>query len=73
MEIKYGSVFEYLYKGTFPDCSSDNSKRAIRSKAKKFQIQDGMLHYVSKEGLRQWITDPEQQRKIIHACHVDKL
>ncbi len=51
MEIKYNFIFEYLCKGTFPDGSSDNSKRAIRSKAKKFQIQDGVLHYVSKEGL----------------------
>jgi len=35
--------------------------------------QDCVLHYVSKSGLRQWITEPEQQSKIIEACQTYKL
>ena len=50
--------------------SSDNQKRATRNKAKKFT---GVLNYMSKSGPRQWITEAEQQLKIIGACHADKL
>lgn len=57
----------------YPVGSNDNQKRATHNKAKKFIIQDGVLHYASKSGLRQWITDPEQQRKTIEACYADKL
>ena len=73
MEIGHETVFMYLQCAKYPEGSSDNQKRAIRNKSKKFTIQDGMLHYVSKNGLRQWIADQCQQQKIIAACHADML
>jgi len=73
MEINYQTIYNYLHCGMYPVGSNDNQKQATHNKAKKFIIQDGDLHYVSKSGLRQWITDPEQQRKIIEACRADKL
>ena len=63
----------YLQFAKYPEGRSDNQKRAIRNKSKKFTIRDGMLHYVSKNGLRQWIADQCQQQNIIAACHADKL
>ena len=73
MEINYQTVYVCLRCGKHPVWSNNNQKRATRNKAKKFIIQDGVLHYVSKSGLRQWITEPEQQLKIIKACHADKF
>ena len=73
MEINYETIYDYLHCGKYPVGSNDNQKRATRNKAKKFIIQDGVLHYVTKSGLRQWVTNQEQQRKIIEACHADKL
>ena len=73
MEIDYQTIYDYLHCGKYPPGSSVNQKRATRNKAKKFVIKDGVLHYISKDGLRQWITEEYQQRKIIQACHADKL
>ena len=73
MEINYQTIYDYLHCGKYPAGSSFNQKRATRNKAKKFVIKDGVLHYKTKDGLRQWITETHQQRKIIQACHADKL
>ena len=74
MEINYDTVYDCLSCGKYPSVGvTDNQKRAIRNKARKFVIHDGVLHYTSKCGLRQWITDAEQQRRIMEACHADKL
>ena len=73
MEINYQTIYEYLHCGKYPAGSSVNQKRATRNKARKFVIKDGVLHYIAKDGLRQWITETHQQRKIIQACHADKL
>ena len=73
MEINYQTIYDYLRFGRYQCGSSDNQKRATRNKAKKFTIQDGVLNYMSKSGPRQWITEAEQQLKIIGACHADKL
>ena len=73
MEISYETIYDYLHGRKYPDGSTDNQKRAIRNKAKKFSSQDGVLHYKAKNGLRQRITEPAQQQKIIEACHADKV
>ena len=73
MEIDYQTIYEYLHCGKYPAGSTVNQKRATRNKAKKFVVKDGVLHYIAKDGHRQWITDADQQRKIIQACHADKL
>ncbi len=55
MEIKYDFIFEYLCKGmcTFPDGSSDNSKRVIRSKAKKFSTSLDMRNMYTTNVIRE--------------------
>ena len=40
MEISYETIYDYLNGGKYPDESTDNQKRAIRNKAKKFSSQD---------------------------------
>ena len=69
MEINYDTVFQYLHSGSYPDGVSDNRKRAIRNRATKFTIVDGVLFYAQ----RQWINDEENQKRIIESCHSDKL
>ena len=75
MEIDYDTIFNYLQHPHHPYTSecSGNDKRAIRKKAKKFVIKDGVLHNVHGSSHRQWITDMEQQKKIMKSCHSDKL
>ena len=73
MEIDYQTIYEYLHCGKYPAGSTVNQKRATRNKAKKFVIKDGVLHYIAKDRRRQWITDEDQQRKMIQVCRADKL
>ena len=35
----------YMVENRYPDEATDNRKRIIRRKAKKFEIQDGELYY----------------------------
>ena len=65
MEIDYATLYYYLQDGTYPPQLSDNQKRAICSKTKKFAIQDGVLHYVQSGGdLRQWIPNTHHNRRL---------
>ena len=44
------AVYEYIISLKYPvSCSNfENRKRAIKTKAKKFQVKDGILHYIQK-------------------------
>ena len=41
-------VVHYISTGEYPSGCSENQKRSIRRKAKKFQIKDGELFYMNK-------------------------
>ncbi len=71
MEVPYELVYKYLHSREYPENSDKNKKRAIRSKAKKFTIKDGVLF--NSFGGRQWINCREKQQQIIESCHADKL
>ena len=73
MEITYEVVFTYLHKGKYPEDSSDNRKRAIRNKSKKFTIRDGVLFYSAHGKLREWINSKKRHKHIVESCHADKL
>lgn len=73
MDIGYDIVFQYLLLKEYPPDVSENRQRAIRRRANKFVLKDGILHYSSKETLKPWITDEKKQQNIIQACHADKL
>ena len=65
MEIDCATLYYYLQGGTYPPQHSDNQKRAIRTKAKKFTLKDGVLHYVQSGGdLMQWIANTHHNRRL---------
>jgi hypothetical protein len=73
MEIPYQVVYRYLQSGVYPEGISENTKRAIRNKSKKFIIENGVLFYSFNGKLKQWIDDRQKQRQIVESCHGDKL
>ena len=55
-------VHQYLTSSKYPDQCSENRKRSIRRKSKKFEVKDGVLHFRKK-----------CRNKVIHTyiiCHV---
>ena len=42
------AVYEYIISLKYPVSCSENRKRAIRRKAKKFQVKDGVLYYIQR-------------------------
>ena len=42
-------AYRYLTDKTYPNGTTENRKRAIRNKAKKFIIKDGELFYRKKQ------------------------
>jgi len=43
-------AYVYVTDKTYPEGCSENLKRVIRRKAKKFAVQDGELDYYKKKG-----------------------
>ena len=41
------AVFQYITNASYPTLASNNVKRAIRNKAKKFKVRNGELYYVN--------------------------
>ena len=64
MEITYQTAYNYLDRRKYPFGSNKNQNQATQNKAKKFIIQDGVLHYITKSGVEHWISKPEQHPKI---------
>ena len=71
--VEYEDVFNYLQGGSYPAEASEGAKRSIRRKSKKFKIHDGLLYYTHGGRERQWIRDEGTKKRIIAACHSDKL
>ena len=67
MEIDYQTIYEYLH------CRKHCKPEASYTKQSEEVYQGWCLHYIAKDRHRQWIRDADQQRKIIQACHADKL
>lgn len=42
-------AYMYLTAGTYPAGCSENRKRVIRKKSKKFELKDGELYYKQKQ------------------------
>ena len=40
-------VYQYLTQGMYPALATNNQKRVIRNKAKKFSVRDGELYYIN--------------------------
>lgn len=60
MEISYEVVFKYLQYREYPEEATENIKRAIRNKSKKFILKDGVLFYSCNGKFKQWINDKQQ-------------
>lgn len=73
MEISYEVVFKYLQYREYPEEATENIKRAIRNKSKKFILKDGVLFYSCNGKLKQWINDKQQRKSVVESCHADKL
>lgn len=72
-ETIYQECDNYLTDGQYPLGANKQEKAIIRKRAKHYQKVDGILHYKGKDGLRQVITDVQTKRKILEACHDDKV
>ena len=73
MEISYDLILQYLLSKKYPEGASNNHKRSIRKKCKKFVLKDGLVCYSSEGVLKQWIYSDEQQKRVIALCHADRL
>ena len=62
MEISYDLILQYLLSNKYPEGASNNHKRSIRKKCKKFVLKDGLVYYSSEGVLKQWIYSDEQQK-----------
>ena len=73
----YDEIFNFLYDGSYLSDADKDQKRNIRKKAGKFILNDGALFYVGStkgnSSPRRWVSDAEEQREIIAACHGDKF
>ena len=57
----------------YPSDTSKDKRRAIRRRAEKISVQDGKLLYENRgRKLVTIITRPDEQEKIIRACHIDE-
>ena len=73
MEIPYSVVFDYVQSQKYPEDCEENKKRAIRRKAQKFSVRNGVLFYTYNGHNQEWICEVNKQRQIIEAAHGDKL
>ena len=71
--VIYQEVEIYLRNGQYPEGVSKLEKAVIRKRAKNFRVVDGILHYKGRDGLRQVVIDQKTKRKIMEACHDDKV
>ena len=50
MEVKeYDEIYNVVAEQNYPDGITKNQKDALRNKAKKFAIRDGLLYYCDKK------------------------
>ena len=73
----YIEVFNY-YCGNYPDGATKEQKRLIHKKSTSFQLNDGMLFFVGKNGKesespQRWVHREDEQQRILHACHSERL
>ena len=54
-------AYAYLTTSTYPSGCTENRKRVVRKKAKKFELKDGELYYKQKQKGKVWTA---------HACRV---
>ena len=71
----YNDVFHYLRDSQYPEGCNKDQKRNLRKKALKFILENGALFFVANENSqpKRWVHDNEEQKRILHACHSDKL
>lgn len=67
------AAITYKTDGTYPSSSSKDRKRAIRKRAERLEIVKGELFFLRKNGKQKVkiITDPNEQKRILEACHSD--
>ena len=71
----YNQVFQYFRDNQYPEGWTKDQKRNLRKKAQKFFLDDGALFFVANENSepKRWVHDKEEEERILHACHSDKL
>ena len=53
-DVLLEAVYEYIISSKYPYSCSENRKRTIRRKAKKFRVKDGILFYIQKCRSKVW-------------------
>ena len=68
-------MLKYLKERSYRAEAEKQWKRTIRRKAKDFTFNDGQLYLKGKNGqeVRRWVFDKEDQKRVMEACHDDKL
>ena len=67
------AAITYKNYGSYPSNSLKDKKRAIRKRAERLEIDKGELFLLRKNGKQKVkiIADPEEQKRILEACHSD--
>jgi hypothetical protein len=71
----YEEVFHYLRDNEYPNFYNKDQKRNLRKRSQKFVLENGVLFYKGKDNSepRRWVLNVDEQKKILTACHSDKL
>ena len=71
----YEEVFHYLRDNEYPNFYNKDQKRNLRKRSQKFVLENGVLFYKGLDNSepRRWVPNVDEQKKILTACHSDKL
>eukprot|EP00731_Ephydatia_muelleri_P007412 Em0003g1660a len=74
-KLFYKDVLRYLTERSYREEAEKQWKRTVRRKAQDFTVNDGQLYIKGKNGqeARRWVFDEEDQKRVMEACHDDKL
>ena len=66
---EYSELLSFISNHTYPESFNKNDKRALRSKAKSFVVNDEALYHVANKKTAKVVYDDEEKATLIAAMH----